>query len=495
MYFSQLTNLIPMKPTLAKELTRHNQKIQNVTSDIRKIIPGSCFVAIKGFTFDGHQHLDEAVKKGAIVLIVDQPVKEKYVVPIIRVTNSKKTFAQLVTCFFGNPSKDLFMVGVTGTNGKTTVTNLVKTILTDHHVATGLIGTIGNELGNKNVKSINTTPDVGTIQSSLALLKEQQYQACAMEVSSIGLEQGRTWGTDFDVAVFTNLTEDHLDYHKTMENYFDAKSLLFSQLGNNYTSNGWPKTAVINIDDSYGRRLLNKTSAYTITYAIDNPSALLNAKNIKMNPNQTDFDIIFDHQEYHVKTKLVGKFNVYNVLAAFGVGIAYHLQPQEIISSLTKATSVTGRFQSISNDSGITAIVDYAHTPDGLKQVLKTIDTLHHHRVFCVVGAGGNRDNNKRHIMGEIALANATNVIFTSDNPRTENPQTIIEDLTKTLPKQADYESIVDRKTAIESALTQAQKGDVVLVAGKGHEDYQIIGTTKHHFSDIEIINNFLKKR
>lgn len=494
MDFTQLTHLIPMKPELAENLVNNNHDISAVTGDTRQVTEGSCFVAIKGFTFDGHQHIQEAIDQGAIIVIIQNDVSTHFSVPVIKVPDTKKTMAQLSAIFFGNPSKELLTVGVTGTNGKTTITNLVDNILTDNQIPTGLMGTIYNDVGDKKIASINTTPDAYTIQSSLAEMKDQGYKAAAMEVSSIALEQGRTWGTDYDIAVFTNLTEDHLDYHKTMENYFDAKTLLFSQLGNTYSDNQYPKTAIINIDDPAGQRLLDKTAANIIRYAIDDQTADLRAFNIQMAADHTTFDFSFADDQYTITTHLVGMFNVYNTLAAIGVGIAAGITPQAVIDSLQKSAPVTGRFQIIPNEQGIVPIVDYAHTPDGLEQVLDTIDELPHNRVFCVVGAGGDRDSNKRHIMGEIAYQKSSDPIYTSDNPRTEDPEMILRDVVSTLPENAKYTMITDRKEAIEFALSNAKQGDVVLVAGKGHEDYQIIGKTKHHFSDKEVIENFLNK-
>lgn len=491
-----------MKATELTEILQTNhedkQKLRDVeftdlTQDTRHITPGCCFVAIKGLNFDGHDHVQEAADAGAKLIIVERPVEITGPATVITVPNTYKALAQISARFFDDPSAAMTMFGVTGTNGKTTITHLISKILDDHGSTTGIIGTMYNKIGNQKLPTINTTPDPHTTQKLLRQMVDHGVMECAMEVSSIALVQGRAWGVDFDTAVFTNLTEDHLDYHKTVENYFDAKALLFSQLGNSYHKGQKPKTAVINIDDPYGRRLIEKTAANVLTYGTHG-QGILQAKNIKVTSHGTKFDLQIYGQTYPVHLQLMGDFNVYNALAAFGATYEHGLPSEEIIKSLENVKGVRGRFQVVPNDQDVTVIVDYAHTPDGLKNVLNTINAFAEKRVFCVVGCGGDRETKKRPIMAKIAVNNATDVVFTADNPRTEDPELILDEMVAGLSTKS-YNRNSDRREAIYFALTQAQPGDVVLIAGKGHEDYQIVGTTKHHFDDVEVVNDFFNEQ
>lgn len=464
-------------------------ELTDLTQNTKTVKPGSCFVAIKGQHFDGHEHVQEVVNAGAKIIVVERPVKVTGAVLVVTVPNTYKALAELSTRFFNDPSQNLLMFGVTGTNGKTTITHLIEKIMTDHGVQTGIIGTMYSKVGTKKLPAVNTTPEPYAAQKTLSEMVKAKDQACAMEVSSIALVQGRTWGIDFDTAIFTNLTEDHLDYHKTFENYFDAKALLFSQLGNSYHRGAKKKTAVINIDDPHGQRLIEKTAANVLTYGTKG-KGILQAKNIEITNKGTHFDLQIYDETYPVTLKLMGNFNVYNALAAFGACYEHGVKPEAIIASLEEVQGVRGRFQVVPNDQDITVIVDYAHTPDGLENVLGTINSFAKQRVFCVVGCGGDRETTKRPIMGKIAVQHSTDAILTSDNPRTEDPEKILDQVVAELAPHT-FTRITDRREAIHYALSQAQAGDIVLVAGKGHEDYQIIGTTKHHFDDVEVVNDY----
>ena len=318
-----------------------------------------------------------------------------------------------------------------GTNGKTTVTHLIEQIYRDQQQATGLIGTMYRKIKDEKLPTANTTPDAITTQRTLAAMRDAGVETVAMEVSSIALVLGRVWGIDYDIAVFTNLTQDHLDFHKTMAKYTEAKAMLFAQLGNKYSADGTNKVAVLNTDDP------------------------------------------------------VGQFNVYNMLAAFAAAYASGIPEDQIIKSLEKVTGVKGRFQSVPSHTGVSVIVDYSHTPDGLLNALETIQDFATKDIYCVVGCGGDRDKTKRPKMAKIAVEHSTKPIFTSDNPRTEDPTMILNDMVAGVPN-ADVPVYEDRHVAIAKAIEAAQPGDVVLIAGKGHEDYQIIGRTKHHFDDSE---------
>ncbi|WP_056975555.1 UDP-N-acetylmuramoyl-L-alanyl-D-glutamate--2,6-diaminopimelate ligase [Lacticaseibacillus sharpeae] len=482
---AELISLLQVSPQDRQRVLATNPEITKLTANTKEVTPGSCFVAIHGNMFDGHDHLAEVFAAGAEFAVVERPVAQEFRDKVIKVPNTHKALAQLAVRFYHNPSRDLRMIGVTGTNGKTTVSRLTAKIMEDAGYSMGVIGTIGNEVGGENKPALNTTPDALQMQKLFAEMRDDGQAGCAMEVSSIALAQGRSWGVDFDTVIFTNLTEDHLDYHGTMEAYFEAKAQLFTQVGNGYGA--FPKTAVINSDDEAGLKLIEmstQTATNVLSYGIDG-NADIRATNVQVSGHGTKFDIEFFGQVYHVSMRLIGKFNVYNVLAAFGAAYGQGLTPEQIIHSLENAVGVPGRFQVVPNEKGIITIIDYAHTPDGLENVLETIHEFANGKVYCVVGCGGDRDTNKRHIMGNIAVKMASNPVFTSDNPRTEDPQAILDQVTSQLtPDQ--YVEIPDRREAIKYAIGHAQENDVVLIAGKGHEDYQIIGRTKHHFSDYE---------
>ncbi|MGY3749704.1 UDP-N-acetylmuramoyl-L-alanyl-D-glutamate--2,6-diaminopimelate ligase [Vagococcus acidifermentans] len=465
-------------------------RVSQVQHDTRKVTENTCFVCIVGAVVDGHQLADEAVAKGATLIVAEKELS--VAVPVLYVNDTQKALAQLSVLATGNPSSKLGMVGVTGTNGKTTITHVVASILDDNNRSSGIIGTMYSKIGDRQIPVANTTPDSLTTQQLLADMVADGLTHCTMEASSHALIQGRVRGIDFDVAVFTNLTQDHLEYHHTMEEYFLAKSLLFSQLGNAYGEQGKQKLAVINIDDAYGERLIPLTAANVLTYGCQGRGDI-QAQNVVVTNHGTSFDLLFLGEIYPVTMKMIGDFNVYNILAAFGACYGLGLASEAIIRSIAKIEGVKGRFQLVPNHRGVTAIVDYAHTPDGLENVLKTINKFAEGAVYCVVGCGGDRDPSKRPVMADVAMTYATHPVFTSDNPRTEDPTEIIKQMTRHLSGNK-YVEIVERREAIEYALSKAEKHDVVLIAGKGHEDYQIIGTTKHHFDDVEIVNDYFAK-
>lgn len=465
-------------------------RISQVQHDTRKVTENTCFVCIVGAVVDGHELVDEAVAKGATLIVAEKELS--VAVPVLYVNDTQKALAQLSVLATGNPSSKLGMVGVTGTNGKTTITHVVASILDDNNRSSGIIGTMYSKIGDRQIPVANTTPDSLTTQQLLADMVADGLTHCAMEASSHALIQGRVRGIGFDVAVFTNLTQDHLEYHHTMEEYFLAKSLLFSQLGNAYGEQEKRKLAVINIDDAYGERLIPLTAANVLTYGCQGRGDI-QAQNVVVTNHGTSFDLLFLGELYPVTMKMIGDFNVYNILAAFGACYGLGLAPEAIIRSIAKIEGVKGRFQLVPNHRGVTAIVDYAHTPDGLENVLKTINKFAEGAVYCVVGCGGDRDPSKRPVMADVAMTYATHPVFTSDNPRTEDPTDIIKQMTRHLSGNK-YVEIVERREAIEYALSKAEKHDVVLIAGKGHEDYQIIGTTKHHFDDVEIVNDYFAK-
>ncbi|KRM90723.1 UDP-N-acetylmuramoyl-L-alanyl-D-glutamate--2,6-diaminopimelate ligase [Liquorilactobacillus cacaonum] len=459
-------------------------RVSLLTQDTREVIAGSIFVAIKGTRIDGHKLVQEAKKNGAAMIIAQEPLPDM-TIPVVYVQNTNRAMAILSSFFYGASSQALRVIGVTGTNGKTTVTHIIEAIFSSLNENTGLIGTMYRKIGDEVLKTKNTTPDIITLQRTLNKMVEKGVSTVAMEVSSIALVQGRVWGIDFDVAVFTNLTEDHLDYHKTMAEYAHAKSLLFSQLGNKYAHSGDHKVAVLNNDDSLSKQLEEDTAAEVITYGIKN-NAMIRATNVEIHGQGTNFDLTVFNKKYSVTVKMVGMFNVYNILAAFAAAYACGVSPEKIIKALEQFSGVKGRLQLLTSQNKVSAIVDYSHTPDGLLNALETINEFAKGKVFCIIGCGGDRDRFKRPKMGKIAVENSDFAIFTSDNPRSENPQVIIDEMLAGIPELKEIPTFIDRREAINFAVSMAQPGDIILVAGKGHEDYQIIGATKYHFDDAE---------
>lgn len=466
--------------------------IKLLTQDTREVVEDSLFVAVEGYTVDGHDFVNQAVEKGAKIIIARKPVNVS--VPVVYVQDTNRAMAILADVFYGVPSQQMRMIGVTGTNGKTTVTHLIEQIYRDLNQKTGLIGTMYRKINDTLYPSNNTTPDVITLQRTLAQMKQEKVETVAMEVSSHALVLGRVWGIDFDIAVFTNLTQDHLDFHKTMENYAHAKSMLFAQLGNHYTESGDSKVAVLNFDDPVARTFTQFTSAQILSYGIENDDAMIQAKNIEIKSHGTEFDLILFGETTHVTMQLIGLFNVYNMLAAFSAAYAAGLDETQIIKSLEKVTGVKGRFQLVPSKTGISVIVDYAHTPDGLLNVLETIQDFAQNKIYCIVGCGGDRDKGKRPKMAKIAADHSDYPVFTMDNPRTEDPKEIMADMLTGIPENRAT-VIMDRHDAIAQTIKKAQPGDVILIAGKGHEDYQILGREKVHFDDVEEASGALNKK
>ncbi|WP_121605050.1 UDP-N-acetylmuramoyl-L-alanyl-D-glutamate--2,6-diaminopimelate ligase [Virgibacillus sp. Bac332] len=457
-------------------------EVSGIEMDSRKVESGNLFVCIKGFTVDGHDYVEQAVQNGASAVIVDQEVHSS--VPIIKVANTSRALSMLGVKYYNNPTVKLPLIGITGTNGKTTVTYLLETIFNEYKKKTGVIGTIHMKIGNETYPVANTTPDALLLQKSFKKMLDQDVDQAIMEVSSHALVQGRVYGCDYDIAVFTNLSQDHLDYHKDIDDYLRAKSLLFAQLGNSYS--GEDKYAVINEDDASSTLLKESTAQHVITYGIEN-SAQVMASNIKLGAAGTTFQLTTPVGELTIQSKLIGMFNVYNMLAASAAAIVSDIPIAHIKTALEKMEGVNGRFEPVNEGQSFAVIVDYAHTPDSLDNVLQTVKEFAENRVFVVVGCGGDRDRTKRPLMAEIALKYADYAIFTSDNPRTEDPQEILDDMTNGLHANEDYQVIVDRRLAIQYAVEHAKAGDVILIAGKGHETYQQIGNVKYDFDDREI--------
>ena len=464
--------------------------ISNITNHHKKVKTGDLFICINGYEVDSHTLAQVAEKNGAVAILAERFVDVQ--IPVIVVPDTKKAMAILSDYFYKQPSHQLLLVGVTGTNGKTTTTHLIDHVFSRCGRKTGLIGTLHIKIGDELEVSHNTTPDSLTLQQTFKRFCEKGVDSAIMEVSSHALDQGRVHGCDYDIAVFTNLTQDHLDYHRTMVDYRNAKGLLFSQLGNTYFKKA-PKYAIINKDDDASDFYIRSTAAHVITYGLSS-AADFYAKNIKLKATESSFTLVTPFGEKEMVLHLAGQFNVYNALAAIATGFAAGISIEDSINSLQSAKGVRGRFETVSEGQDFSVIVDYAHTPDGLKNVLETIQSITTGKIIVVVGCGGDRDKTKRPIMSEIACEYGDYAIFTSDNPRTEDPMSILKDMELGAVGKG-YTLIQDRKEAIREAINIAGEEDVVLIAGKGHETYQIIGHNVFDFDDREIARQIIKEK
>ncbi|CAG9619806.1 UDP-N-acetylmuramoyl-L-alanyl-D-glutamate--2,6-diaminopimelate ligase [Sutcliffiella rhizosphaerae] len=462
--------------------SRENPDITSLAMDSRKTKKGSLFFGIKGYTVDGHDFAFEAVENGAVAIISERMLDVN--VPVIVVPDTTRAMAILADVFYGQPTHKLKLIGVTGTNGKTTTTHIIEAICQHHQLKTGMIGTIYMKIGNQAFPVKNTTPDALTLQKSFQQMIENDVDTVVMEVSSHALHMGRVHGCDFDVAVLTNLTQDHLDYHHTMQEYQFAKSLLFSSLGNIYNQKK-PKFAVLNSDDPSSEFFKRATAAQVLTYGIKQKSDIM-AKNVVTSAKGTTFDLVYDNKVIPIHLKLVGKFSVYNVLAAISACYVSNIPMSTIIPVIESVTGVPGRFEVIEGGQDFTVIVDYAHTPDSLENVLKATKQLSDKNIYCIIGCGGDRDRSKRPLMAAVAVNYANKAVFTSDNPRSEDPEQIFSDMRAGVLDR-NYEVVEDRRNAIYKVISEAEKGDVVLIAGKGHETYQLIGDRTIEFDDRKV--------
>lgn len=477
-----------VRTLLRKTLVRfQDTDITSLTADSRAVQPGAMFVAIRGYTVDGHVFAKSAVAAGARCLLVEEPIPDVDV-PQVVVPDSRLASAILADVFYEHPSHQLRMIGVTGTNGKTTVTHLIEQVLTEAGLETGLYGTIGKRIGGVTTDVVNTTPEAVELQSILHEMVMADCQYGIMEVSSHALELGRVAGTRYHIAVFTNLTQDHLDFHGTMDQYLAAKGKLFSRLGNEYSSNpGRQSYGVLNADDAACAYLAAQTTAQCLTYGI-HETADVKACNVRVMANGVSFQVDTFAGHADVALQMTGRFNVYNALAAISVGLIEGIPLPTIVRALSAVPGVPGRLESVHAGQDFSVLVDYSHTPDSLENALTTIREFARGRVICVVGCGGDRDKTKRPQMAQIAAKHSDVVILTSDNPRTEDPEQILNDMEAGLREcQGTYYRLLDRRQAIAYAVRLAQTEDVILIAGKGHETYQIVGRSKAHFDDREV--------
>ncbi len=478
-------------------VTTHEIEVRGIHYDSRKIQRGDLFVAIKGTLADGHKFIDIAIANGAKAVVVenDAVLPDSYfmhagVVKIV-VGDTRRALAIISGNFFGHPARKLKLIGVTGTNGKTTTTYLIKQLLESSpsmRGKVGMIGTIEYVVGDERIPATHTTPESLELNQLFVQMVEKQCTHVVMEVSSHALQQNRVHGLEFAAAVFINLTQDHLDFHGTMESYFASKKILFDNLPAS-------SCAVTNADDAWGLKIVGNTNGSTLTYGIAQKSDV-HATNVSLSIDSTKFVIEHQNEKTEIQSQLVGRFNVQNILAGCSVAIALGIPKPAIQSGVASLISVPGRFERIVSPAGWWAIIDYAHTPDALEKCLSTIREVlpldSSNKIITVFGAGGDRDKTKRPLMGKIADTLSDVIIVTSDNSRTENPQTIIDDVCAGIQRKENVYADVDRRSAITKALSMAQRGDVVLIAGKGHEDYQVVGTTKNHFSDREIVSEVI---
>jgi UDP-N-acetylmuramoyl-L-alanyl-D-glutamate--2,6-diaminopimelate ligase len=461
-----------------------DRTVENIAYDSRRVQRNGMFVALRGEKSDGHEFIGQAVEKGASVIVAEREEQNPRATCLV-VENTRIALADFAATFYGHPGRKLKLAAVTGTNGKTTTTFLIKHICENAGLRCGLIGTVRYEIGERVLPAIRTTPESLDLQELLAQIVNAGCKAAAMEVSSHALAQDRTLGLEWNVAVFTNLTQDHLDFHGTMKSYFESKMKLFTGLGSQKKKR--KPVAIVNIDDRYGEQLLDKIDKRVaiITYGMG-MRAEFRASNYRVESSGTSYQLDARGKSYLVRVPLIGRFNVTNSVAALAAANALGINLRDAVFSLGKSPQVPGRLELVPAKRQFQVFVDYAHTPDALGNVLKTLCELEPHRLIAVFGCGGNRDRQKRPLMAEIVNRHADYAIITSDNPRKENPDTIIAEIEKGF-RSTHYEKIVDRTQAINRAIELARPHDIVLIAGKGHENYQEFADHTIPFDDIQV--------
>ena len=482
MQLIEVLNRIPVLEIHGK----NDREVSALVFDSRKVTEDSLYVAVKGTVADGHSFIASSIEKGAKTIVCEElPENLDQNITYIKVKDSSKTLGQLASNFYGNPSEKLKLIGVTGTNGKTSVSTLLFDVFKNLGYNSALLSTVEIRVGDEIIPATHTTPDVITINQILAKAVESGCEFAFMEVSSHGISQNRTEGLHFKIAGFTNLTHDHLDYHKTFDEYLKTKKRFFDELNDD-------AIAITNVDDKNGNVMLQNTKAKKKSYALKT-MADYHGRTLEVDFNGMLLN--FNGKEFW--TTLTGKFNVYNLLLVFGIASELGFQQEEILQAISILKRVSGRFETFKSDGGIFFIVDYAHTPDALENVLDSVNDIRtkNERLITVFGCGGDRDHSKRPEMGNIATKKSTLAIITSDNPRTEDPAVIIKEIEAGVEPQnfSKYTSIPDRREAIKMAIKFAEPKDIIVVAGKGHENYQEINGVKHHFDDKEVINELWK--
>ncbi len=460
-----------------------DKEVSYITDNSAKVCENCIFICIEGKRFDGHTKAAEALENGAAAVVVQKDMGLKNQ---ILVENTRSAYAKICAAFFSHPEKKLKVIGVTGTNGKTTTCFIIKSVLDEMGYKTGLLGTVKNIVGDKEYPASLTTPDCYELFTLFNEMVEAGCEYCVMEVSSQALHQRRVDGIHFDAAIFTNLTGDHLDYHGTFEAYREAKHMLFEN----------SSLAVINIDDENAEYMLENTGCRNVTFSINSDDCDYSAKNIRITSSGVKYELLGSGNIGRVNFAVPGKFSVYNSMGAAVFLVEMGLDFKAVLDALAKCTGVPGRMEVVPANKDYTVLIDYAHTPDGLENVLSCVREIAEGKVITVFGCGGDRDKTKRPVMGEIATRLSDVAVVTSDNPRSENPETIIEDITAGIVKP-EAKVIVDgdRKSAIRKALECAQKGDIVVLAGKGQETYQILASGKIHFDEREVVAEILSEK
>ncbi|WP_315906745.1 UDP-N-acetylmuramoyl-L-alanyl-D-glutamate--2,6-diaminopimelate ligase [Priestia koreensis] len=487
----KIKDILHVLPT-AKIEGDHNIVITGLQMDSRKVEEGNAFICVRGidgFLQDRHDFAKDAVRNGASAVVVEQDVEVD--VPKIFVKDARHAMAVLSSYFYQHPSQELNLIGITGTNGKTTTAFITEKIFSDYGLKTGLMGNNGIKIdGNMHPTDINTQ-EPPVLQRNLRTMRDHHTDYCIMEVTSQGLDMGRVVGCDFKTAIFTNLTQDHLDYHGSFEEYRNTKGLLFSRLGNTFHPEK-RKHAVLNRDDEAFAYFEDITAVDVITYGIKNEEADVHARNIQLTAKGISFHLTTYKGETEITLPLIGMFNVYNALAAISAALIENIPLECIQKSLATMPNVGGRMEIIDEKQPFLVVVDYAHTPDALENVLSSLKEFATGNIITVFGCGGNRDVTKRPLMGEIAERYSDYVIVTSDNPRSEDPIDILKDIEKSFSTE-QYELVVQREFAIKKAIEAAEPGDIVLIAGKGHETYQIFHDQTIHFDDREVARKVLQ--
>jgi len=472
-------NIVTIPDDLKSDIT-----IAGLAHDSRKVEKGFLFVAISGYESDGHDFIQQAVANGAQIIVAERDV-DPCPASVLKVQNSRKILAELAHRFYGEPGSNMRMIGITGTNGKTTVSYILESIFKQAGDTVGLIGTLEYRWKNQKKTAARTTPDALHLQQLLKQMKDDGVHTVVMEVSSHALAMDRVWGTAFYGAIFTNLSRDHIDFHGSLESYGKTKSTLFQMV----RPNG---VAVINGDDPSRQTMMNAARAKAVTYGFSNPAVDYRIEPVSSKWDETNFLLHYNQRSMNITTPLWGDFNTLNTTAAAVTGIELGLNDQTIQKGIQNVDRVPGRMESLQSSKGFGIVIDYAHTPAALENVLKTVRNLTKGRIVAVFGCGGDRDKGKRVEMGQAANNLADEIIVTSDNPRSEDPEKIIEDIIKGISPQKRYLKTVDRKDAIQTALDMAKPNDTVLIAGKGHETYQEIQGKRFLFNDRTVVMDYL---
>lgn len=462
--------------------------IKGITIDSRKTAEGIMFVAMVGMSADGHKFIPSAYDNGCRAVLTEREVEGLPLdMTVFRVKSARTALAIMAANFYSSPSKEMSMIGVTGTNGKTSTTYFMESVLNYVKRKTAVIGTVEIRIGGEKRDidfATSTTPDTLELNQMLRIMADEKVEDVIMEVSSHGLELQKVDGIDFEVGIFTNLTQDHLDFHKTMENYCKAKAKLFKMC----------KHGIVNADDKWSSMIIENADCDIITYGIDSECDL-KAKNIEYKMDRVDFTVCINGEDTNFELKVPGRFSVYNALGVIGAALAMGISVNDIKEGINNIKGVPGRIQNVPNDKGFNVIVDYAHTPDGLENILNSVREFTKNKIITVFGCGGDRDRTKRPIMGEIVAKLSDVAIVTSDNPRSEEPSEILKEIEVGVkPVTDDYIMIVDRKEAIYKAVAMAKAGDSIIIAGKGHENYQILKDKTIHFDDVEVAREALEE-